>query len=113
MGHGGYDRLSSEDESLVFDGLPESLVDADCRQVSTAFKAMVARVELVAVLVFGVSVFADMLGLVPGVLLFSTAMGGFFYVDRRLARRAREEAEIARACRSMRYEDFDVTPKGR
>ncbi len=108
-----YNGLSPEDKRFIREELPKAIVDAECRQVSMAFKTMVARVMAVATSLLCVSVFMDALGPILGILLFSAAMGGFFYVDRRLMKRAAYEAKNAHAFDSMEYKDFDVTPTDR
>ena len=113
MGHNGYDALSPEDKRFIYEELPKAFVDADCRQVSMAFKTMVARVMAVANSLFVIGLLTNLVGLIPGLLLFSAIMGGYFYVDRRLMQRAAYEARNAHAFDSMEYKDFDVTPKGR
>lgn len=113
MGHNGYDALSPEDKRFIYEELPKAFVDADCRQVSMAFKTMVARVMAVANSLFVIGLLTNLVGLIPGILIFSAIMGGYFYVDRRLMQRAAYEARNAHAFDSMEYKDFDVTPKGR
>lgn len=113
MGHNGYDALSLEGKRFIYEELPRASVDEDCRQASVAFKTLVAYVMAIASSLCVIGLLINLVGPVLGILIFSAAMCGFFYVDRRLTRRAREEAESARACRFMKYEDFDLTPKGR
>ncbi len=82
MGHNGYDALSPEDKRFIYEELPKAFVDADCRQVSMAFKTMVARVMAVANSLFVIGLLTNLVGLIPGILIFSAIMGGYFYVDR-------------------------------